>query len=242
MIFTSIERFRSIAMKIRVFLPIFGILMPVPFTSVRAQTAYLPINPVDLTVHPRVGEEAREAQPSKTKQAVSLSLWSLQPAEQPANTLFKLGKVNSPAIGTVNQVSDSPHPPEALATPKIGLSSDTSFPGGPEGSANTRSTGERSSGASAQNQTRQRFPNPNSPLFKDAWGLVTLQSQMHGLGSNLERNRPEFGAIPSSRKLLSASSVQPTLKRSKLQQKTSSSAVESGTLRTSLPSEKRPIN
>src|SRR5258708_12302802 len=98
MIFTSIERFRSIAMKIRVFLPIFGILMPVPFTSVRAQTAYLPINPVDLIVHPRVGEEAREAHPSKPKQAASLRLCPFPPAQPPATPLFNQAQLNPPTI------------------------------------------------------------------------------------------------------------------------------------------------
>src|SRR5712664_798947 len=201
MIFISIERIRSLAMKITVFLTACCVWTAVPSTRVRAQTAYVEINPVDLSAHPRVREEAR-ATPSKatTKRTNSLSLWSLQPAKEPANTLFSLGKANSLVI--------------------TGLSSDTSLPGGPEGSTNTHSSGESSSGASAavqvlsgfsQNQTRQRLP--NSPLLKDAWGLVTLQPKIHGLGSSLERNRAEFGSISSSRKVLSARSVQSTLKR-----------------------------
>ena len=236
MIFISIERIRSLAIKTSGFLTICCVLAAVPSTRVRAQTAYPEINPVDVSLHPRVAEEAPVAPPLRaiTKRAGSLSLWSLQPAKQPADTLFKQGKANSPAIWNVNQASDSPSSPEALATHKTGLSSDTSFLSGPDGSANTRSTGERSSGASApvhvlngfsQNQTRQRFP--KSPLFKDAFGPVALQSKIHGLRSNLELNRPEFGSISSSRKSLGARSVQPTLKRLRP---------------TSPPSTKRPTN
>src|ERR1700738_1273742 len=235
MIFISIERIRSLAMKISVFLTVCCVLTAASSTRVRAQTAYPEIHPVDVSLHPRVGEKARVAPPSKaiTKRAGSLSLWSLEPAKEPADALFRLGKANSPAS----------------ATPKTSLSSDTSLRGGLEDSPNTHSSGESSSGASApvhvlngfsQNQTRQRFP--KSPLLKDAFGLVTLRSQVHGLGSNLELNRAEFWPISSSRKSSGASSAQPTLKRLKPQQKRSSSGVESGTRQAAPPSAKRPIN
>jgi hypothetical protein len=238
MIFTTIERIRSLAIKISVFLTVCCVLTAVPSARVLAQTAHPTIEPVNVSAYPRVGEEARVSPPSKTmtKRADSLSLWSLQPAKQPEDTLFRLGKANSPAMGTVNQASGSSSSPEALATPKTGLSSDTSFPGGSDGSPNTRGTSERSSVASApvhvlngfpQNQTRQRFP--ISPLLKDTFGPITLRSKVHGLRSNLDLNRPEFGSISSSRKSLGPTSVQPALKRPEPQQKRSSSGVQSET-------------
>jgi hypothetical protein len=194
MIFISIERIRSLAMKISAFLTVCCVLAAVPCTRVRAQTAYREINPVDVSLHPRVGEEARVAPPLRaiTKRAGSLSLWSLQPAKQPADTLFRLGKANSPAIRAVNQPGDSSSSPEALATP--GASAPVHVLNG-----------------FSQNQTRQRFP--KSPLFKDAFGPVALQPKIRGLRSNLELSRPELGSISSSRKSLGARSVQPTLKR-----------------------------
>jgi hypothetical protein len=221
-------------MKISVFLTVCCVMTAASSTRVRAQTAYPEITPADVSLHPRVGEEARVAPPSKaiTKRG-SLSLWSLEPAKEPADALFRLGKTNFPAS----------------ATPKTGLTSDPSLPSGPKGFPYTHSSGESSSGASAtvhalngfsQNQTRQRFP--KSPLLKDAFGLVTLRSKVHGLGSNLELNRTEFWPISSSRKSLGASSAQPTLKPLKPQQKRSSSGVESGTRQTAPPSAKRPIN
>jgi len=221
-------------MKISVFLTVCFVLTAASSTRVRAQTAYPEINPVDVSLHPRVGEEARVAPPSKaiTKRG-SLSLWSLQPEKEPADALFGLGKTNFPAS----------------ATPKTGLSSDSSLRGGLEDSPNTHSSVESLSGASApvhvlngfsQNQTRQRFP--KSPLLKDAFGLVTLRSKVHGLGSNLELDRTEFWPISSSRKSLGASSAQPTVKPLKPQQKRSSSGAESGTRQTAHPYAKRPIN
>jgi len=221
MIFISVKRIRSLAMKMKVFLTVCCVLSVVPCTRLRAQSASVEINPVDVSAHPRVREEAR-ATPSKaiTKRTNSLSLWSSQPAKEPANTLFRLGKANSSV--------------------KTALSANTSLPGSSESSPNAQRSGGGSSRASSpvnaltgfsQTQSSQRLP--NSPLLKDAWGLVTLQPKMHGLGFNVERNRAEFGSISSSRKFLSARSVQSTLKRPSLQQKKPSS---------SPPSAKRPIN
>lgn len=208
-------------MKMNMFLTVCCVLSAVPCTRVRAQTDSVEISPADFSAHPRVREEAR-ATPSRaiTKRTNSLSLWSSQPAKEPANTLFRSGKADSSV--------------------KTALSANTSLPDSPESSPNAHGSGERSSGASSpvnalngfsQNQSRQRLP--NSPLLKDAWGLVTLQPKMHGLGSNVERNRAEFGSISSSRKFQSSRSVQSTLKRPSLQQKKPSS---------SPPSAKRPIN
>lgn len=251
MIFISVERIRSLAMKISVFLTVCFALMAAPFRSVRAQTAYPEIEPVNVSVHPRVGEEAREAPPAKamTKRAGSSSLWSsLQPAKRPANTLFRLSKAYSPAMETLSQASGSSSSPEVLATPKTGFSSDTPLPGDPDGSANTRSTGQSSSAANApvhvmsvfsQNQTHQSFA--KGPLSRDL-GFVTPQLKMYGLGANMERSQPKSGSISPLRESLRASSVQPTGKRAKSPRKKSSSSAESGTPQALPPSRKHPIN
>jgi hypothetical protein len=86
-----------------------GALITIPFTSARAQTAYPEIEPVDDSVHLRVGEEAPGIPPSGaiTKPAVTASRWSSQPANQPAEKVFQQSEANSPAIGTLGQTGQT---------------------------------------------------------------------------------------------------------------------------------------
>jgi hypothetical protein len=250
MFFTCIDHMRLISTRISVSLTIFAALMTVLYTNARAQSANREIEPVNMYVHPRIGEVILETPPTEaiTKRPVTASLWPWLPEKQSVDTFFRPGKTNSEAIEILNLNRGSTTSTEALAAPKTGsFSYEPSLRGERGGSANIGGMGGGSSvlnppvhdlGFSSPGQARQ--DNAKIPLSKDPLGPITPHLEMYGLRSNLERNRLEFGSIASSMGSLSAGPNQPASKPANPLPKKSLSRAESKTLRGLPPSTKRP--